>query len=204
MPPPPTLASVRLSLHTRCTPPKVHARPADSFAKTSELPEILEGLNAQKQALEENKAKLETLIEELPMRIISLERQQILRLTLQNLALQVSRAEHELQMHTLHRVLAPLYSTQGAGPATALTGIDATAMRKLLTTCSTDHGGGCDLLRLAGYLPSQAEHLHRLPSFHLGGAQLATRRAASLRPPYVWGGPIAGYGERQTGTGRQG
>ena len=48
-----------------------------------------------------NTARITTVIQELPTRIISIERLQILRLTLQNIALHVQRRERELQMQTV-------------------------------------------------------------------------------------------------------
>ena len=54
---------------------------------------------------DKNTARIVTVIQELPTRIISIERLQILQLTLQNSALHVQRRERELQMQTVRRVL---------------------------------------------------------------------------------------------------
>ena len=85
----------------------VEDRPRDGDARgdREELAELDEEKEALQGQLGQNTARIRTLIEELPTRIISIERLQILRLTLQNIALQVQRKERELQMATVRRVL---------------------------------------------------------------------------------------------------
>ena len=64
------------------------------------------------KALHENREGLQSLIIELPARIVSVERLQILRLTLQNTALRVQRLERELQVGRDMHVAGPLATHQ--------------------------------------------------------------------------------------------
>ena len=78
---------------------------ADMARRSQEIAELEEESTALRGQVGQNLSRMSTLIQELPSRIISIERLQILRLTLQNIALHVQRRERELQMHTVRRVL---------------------------------------------------------------------------------------------------
>ena len=99
------------------------------------------------------------------MRIISIERLQILRLTLQNIALHVQRRERELQMQTVRRMLLHhgKRTSQGreetpAGAAKMSHATPSTLEEKtlrvatvleVLEAASVSYGGGEELLELA-------------------------------------------------------
>ena len=80
-------------------------REGDARGDREELAELDEEKEALQGQLGANTSRIFTLIQELPTRIISIERLQILRLTLQNIALHIQRKERELQMSTVRRVL---------------------------------------------------------------------------------------------------
>ncbi|KAL1499970.1 hypothetical protein AB1Y20_012649 [Prymnesium parvum] len=107
-----------------------------------ELEELEEGREAQRKALEENLASLTVLITELPMRIISLERQEITRLMLQNVAISIMQVERELQLQTLRKLLLP--SVAHTPP------LHPSLLRDVMAACAVDFGGGKQLLTLAG------------------------------------------------------
>ena len=157
----------------------IRPREGDARGDREEPAELDEEKEALQGQLGQNTTRMSTLIQELPTRIISIERLQILRLSLQNIALHVQRRERELQMQTVRRVLLrddekeDHYGSSAASPllVAALSQVDAltggrlsstatpsraermlreATVRELLDTCSTSYGGGEELLLLAG------------------------------------------------------
>ena len=119
-------------------------REGDARGDREELAELDEEKEALQGKLGQNTTRMSTLIQELPTRIISIERLQILRLSLQNIALHVQRRERELQMQTVRRVLLrddekeDHYGSSAASPllVAALSQVDALTGGRLSSTAT--------------------------------------------------------------------
>ena len=110
----------------------------------AELPEAEEAMEAYITELGANRARLTDLALGLPARIVSVERLQIARLTLQNIGLRVLRLERELCMAVVQRGLQHLMTERPDAD------LDTRLVQGLLAACSQTHAGGEALLEAAG------------------------------------------------------
>ena len=94
-----------------------------------------------------NRARLTDLALGLPARIVSVERLQIARLTLQNIGLRVLRLERELCMAVVQRGLQHLMTERLDAD------LDTRLVQGLLAACSQTHAGGEALLEAAAASP---------------------------------------------------
>ena len=113
-------------------------------ARAAELPEAEEAMEAYITELGANRARLTDLALGLPARIVSVERLQIARLTLQNIGLRVLRLERELCMAVVQRGLQHLMTERPDAD------LDTRLVQGLLAACSQTHAGGEALLEAAG------------------------------------------------------
>lgn len=103
-------------------------------------------------AIEANRSRMIQLVRDLPSRIVSVQRLQVLRLSLQNTAMCVLRAEREAQAVAVRKGMGQLLQAGGAdgegGSAPQAVLLDATQVQRLLRACEGCHGGGEELLQL--------------------------------------------------------
>jgi hypothetical protein len=140
---------------------------ADEARRAQELSDLEEELESLRGQVKLNLDRISTLIQELPLRIISIERLQILSLTLQNHALNVQRRERDLQAATVRRVLLRTNESVVEPSALLVKALSKVEMllpgkvspaervvrevivQEVLEACSRLYGGGEELLKLA-------------------------------------------------------
>jgi len=174
----------------------------------AECGEVEEQRLALLYALATNGQRMAQLIADLPARIVSVERLQTLRLTLQNGALRVSALERETQMATLQRGLTHLLAVGTANLSNRHT--NGHTNGHVINPSGTVHGhvpghvlpSGID----SGHVPSGIVSGHAIGrvSGHVPVAEGAVEGGGGVRGGYgggEGGGGVGGSGEGGGGVG---